>query len=141
MTNLKELRTQAKTLNITGAWDMNKAKLEKAIKTLQMKPKTNAAGNQPWQKKLYYVDAKFHANLENAVVISKAPKQVRDMLTSMLESNTTNVNSARDGTAICNRAKEHGLTSKIPSPNLFAYYRKAMENLGLVFAGYASKEA
>lgn len=137
MANLKELRAQAKELNITGAWDMNKAKLEKAISKLNMKPKTNAAGNQPWKRKLYYIDTamvKVHAD-----ALIKAPRQVREIIDAMVKSEYTDADNTRDGTSIVDRAKELGLQSKIASANLFAYYRKKMENLGLVFAGYATE--
>lgn len=120
MSTVKELRATAKELGITGVWDMNKSQLEAAIKTLQLKPKLNPAGNVPWAKKFYFIQP----DAVNEDDLAKAPRQVRQIVRTMLAENITDESTAMQGGPIVDKAREHGLESNIRSAALFAYYVK-----------------
>jgi Iap family predicted aminopeptidase len=99
----------------------------------------NLSGNAPFNRKYYYLNPTV-ANRANWTVdyveaFSSAPKQVRAMMNYMAEGQITSANTSQIGKHICDGAKESGLlTSKIDSDKLFAYYRRAMEALGLIHA-------
>jgi Iap family predicted aminopeptidase len=105
----------------------------------------NLSGNQPFNRKYYYLNPAV-ANRANWTVdyveaFSSAPKQVRAMMNYMAEGQITSANTSQIGKHICDGAKESGLlVSKIDSDKLFAYYRRAMEALGLIHATEMSKD-
>lgn len=91
--------------------------------------------NVPWQRKYYYLDMVKYAETEE--IRRKKASQIQLMLKYMAENELTEENKAKQGDAICSGAIEKGyVKTKINPPVLFAYYRKDMEQLGLVFAGY-----
>lgn len=91
--------------------------------------------NLPWRRKYYYLDPIRYVETESER--KQVASQIQLMLKYMAEKGLTNVESARQGSTICAGAIETGyVRTKIDPPVLFAYYRKDMERLGLVFAGY-----
>lgn len=105
----------------------------------------NLSGNQPFKRKYYYLSAvaadQSTWTVDYATAFNAAPKQVRDILTFMAREGITEFSKAKTGPTIGDLAKASGiLVSKINSDALFAYYRRAMEVLGLIHAGTFSDE-
>lgn len=96
----------------------------------------NLSGNQPFRRKFYYLDPKY-ADLDNvsddyAEALAASPNQVKLILKFMRETEITSSDNAQQGGTIVEDAKKaRYLQTKIPSANLFAYYRKVMEALGV----------
>lgn len=95
----------------------------------------NLSGNVPYARKYYYL------NNDVAEVIlearKKAPNQVRLMFKYMTTAGITSEKKAATGPDIAGGAINTGmLVTKLDPAVLFAYYRRAMETLGLVFAFY-----
>lgn len=91
--------------------------------------------NVPWRRKYYFLDEAKYAETEE--VRKTKASQIQLMLKYMAENGLTDVDHANQGDAICSGAIAKGyVKTKINPPVLFAYYRKDMEQLGLVFAGY-----
>lgn len=119
--------------DVAGAGDDDSlaAEVEKEIKTGKRLVKNT---NLPWKRKFYYLDQlTYEIRMEE---VRKAPTQVQLILKSMLEEGTVDEESSEMGVTICSAAIANGLKTKIEPHVLFAYYRKDMEELGLVFAGY-----
>lgn len=98
----------------------------------------NLSGNVPFSYKYYFlkpelaVEAKWTEAYKLA--FNAAPTQVKLILKSMAKYNV-GIENADIGESIVNTAKERNLlTSKIDSDKLFAYYRRALEVLGVVHA-------
>lgn len=96
----------------------------------------NLSGNQPFRRKFYYLDATYsdldNVSEEYAEALAAAPNQVKLILKFMRETEITNSDTAKQGGTIVEEAKKaRYLQTKIPSANLFAYYRKVMEALGV----------
>lgn len=96
----------------------------------------NLSGNVPFRRKFYYLSPEF-ADLENVPesyteALSAAPNQVKLILRYMREFDVTNPDNAMQGKPIVDEAKARSyIQSKIPSANLFAYYRRVLEALGV----------
>lgn len=106
----------------------------------------NLSGNVPFREKYYYLDSKVSAEKdwtpEYKELEAKAPMQVRLILKSMRKAKTTRFDSAKRGGMIVQRAIDDGLlATKIPAENLFAYYRRVLESLGVIHAvGFDGEE-
>lgn len=146
-----DLLARAKALNIVGRHDMTKEDLEIAVRQREMikantesvkEEKTVAKGkkyvkntNLPWKRKYYYLDVRAY-ELKGPSV-AQAPNQVQLLLKSMVAAGFTSPENSAMGTTIASTAiAAGGLKTKIEPHVLFAYYRKDMERLGLIFAGY-----
>lgn len=92
----------------------------------------NLSGNAPWRRKFYYLNPVAYANAKGKV--DKAPGQVRIILRTMMEHGITSNGEAEQGVTVVDIAKDDGMRTSIGSANLFAYYRRTMEDLGLVHA-------
>jgi len=136
----KELLARAKDLGISGRHNLNKDELETAVRQREMIAKTKPQRrlvkntNVPWRRKFYFIDVDRYEEMQEHV--KKSPTQVQLILKSMLVEGTASPDTAEQGLTICSSAIKNGLRTKIEPHVLFAYYRKEMENLGLVFAGY-----
>lgn len=151
MATKTELLTTAKTLNIAGRHDMDKAALEVAIQTevdrltaiavaevntpkthtsAPRRVRTGNSGNLPYQPKQY---ALSEMNLEGAC------KQIRGIFAFMQRHALLEINGrSLSGPAIANGAVEEGyLATKSDPAVIFAYYAREMERRGMVFVGYA----
>lgn len=100
----------------------------------------NLSGNVPYARKYYYL------NNDVADVIlearKKAPNQVRLMFKYMTTAGIIKEAKAGTGPDIALGAIQSGmLVTKLEPAVLFAYYRRAMETLGLVFAFYGTRES
>lgn len=95
--------------------------------------------NVPWRRKFYFVDEKVYAETEE--LRKTKASQIQLMLKSMVETKKISAETSAMGDKICSDAIAGGLKTKISPPVLFAYYRKDMEQLGLVFAGYNMTQA
>jgi hypothetical protein len=104
----------------------------------------NLSSNKPFKRKYYYLATFVAAHVRKiaAGVAHKespyddayyaAPKQLRGLLTYMADHCADPANPQL-GTEIGERAKGMGyVESKIPGDRLFAYYRKALEVLGVI---------
>jgi hypothetical protein len=132
-----ELATLAKTFGIKGWNKMKTADLAKAVNLAQNPRKgRNPSGNTPWRPKLYFVPE----NITEATDFAKLPNQVQLMLKSAVNHGFVDADNSANGTAIASAAIKDGMRTKIDPAALFAYYRKRMETVGLVFAGYATKQ-
>ena len=140
-----DLLARAKSLNIVGRHDMTKEDLETAVRQREMieaqketKPtklvkKTNL--NLPWQRKYYYLSVRVYEL--KADLVKKQPAQVQLILKAMVEAGMVDEENAAMGVDIASEAiRNGGLKTKIEPHVLFAYYRAAMERVGLIFAGY-----
>jgi hypothetical protein len=150
MATKNELLATAKTLNIAGRHDMDKATLEVAIQTEidrltaiavaeVNKPKTRTSaprrirtgnsGNLPYQPKQY---ALREIHLEGAC------KQIRGIFSFMQAHDLLEINGrSLSGPTIAQGAVDEGyLTTKSDPAVIFAYYAREMERRGLVFVGY-----
>lgn len=99
----------------------------------KVKAWVNKSGNVPWRKKPYMIDEYIFAAAVEAGDVAKAPNQVQLILRGMIEMGFTDPARARIGKDIIDALKQAGkLNTTIPSASLFAYYRRAMEELGVV---------
>lgn len=97
----------------------------------------NLAGHKPYMFKNYYLDAKFTETPEWLAALSSTPKQVQGIIRAMLALNLTSSTRATIGEVIAREAIARGyVVSKIKPDILFAYYRRTMEKLGLIFSHY-----
>ena len=126
-----ELVAQAKQLGIKGWNKMKTEALADVVKKASRKP--NKSGNTPWRRKFYFVPSTVTEHEE----FSKAPNQVQLMLKAAIAAGLTSAETAAQGATIAQTAIDQGMATKIDPAVLFAYYRKKMEVLGLVFAGHA----
>jgi hypothetical protein len=97
----------------------------------------NLSGNQPFRGKFYYLNPKFANEAEwdadYKLAESAAPMQVRLILKYMRQAKITSPEASKQGAEIAGGAiNARVLTTVIPPANLFAYYRKTMETLGLI---------
>lgn len=100
------------------------------------------SGNIPWRRKYYHLDqAKYDAVVADKSVGHLAP-QAQLTLRWMSMNGVTEPGAALDGPTIQARAVASGMVRTVikPAP-LFAYYRRAMEQYGLVFTGYDVTDA
>lgn len=99
----------------------------------KVKAWVNKSGNIPWRKKHYMVDEHIFAAAVEAGDVAKAPNQVQLILRGMIEMEFTDPARSRIGKDIIDALKQAGkLNTTIPSASLFAYYRRVMEELGVV---------
>lgn len=99
----------------------------------KVKAWVNKSGNIPWRKKPYMIDEETFTDRVATGEVSKAPNQVQLILRGMIEMGFTSPDRARIGKDIIDALKQAGkLNTTIPSASLFAYYRRAMEELGVV---------
>lgn len=155
----KELLAMATAADIKGRHDMTKSELEEALKSLPLgepagepvdetasdepatetadpapKLRYNKAGNVPYKNKHYYLNLEMHNDIDDEV-LAKLPNQVRLIARAMKMLGITSPEDARIGREIVDAAKEKGMIeTKIPSANLFAYYRRTLETIGVVHA-------
>lgn len=102
----------------------------------------NKSGNVPWRRKHYALDVEVYAQAQAAGTIDQAPNQVRLILKGMAELNLTSPGRSRIGKDIIDALKQESkLNTTIPSASLFAYYRRAMEELGVVHVKNPDVEA
>lgn len=99
----------------------------------------NLSGNAPFRKKFYFLSEEFSdleaASEEYRDAVAAAPNQVKLILRYMREFDVTSAEEAMQGGHIVEDAKNRSyIQSKIPSPNLFAYYRRVLEALGVTQA-------
>lgn len=157
----KELLEIAADRDIRGRHDMTKAELidvlagneisvEVVLETKKRKPSMNLrdedgnvirrgrnlSGNVPYKAKFYYLDEKLADpeawTAEYREAFDVAPNQVQLIIRWMAEAGITSADESLQGKQIVQTAKEYGkLASKIPSANLFAYYRRLLETLGV----------
>ena len=89
---------------------------------------TNLSGNSPFQPKFYGLGVK-RLNEES---VKAAPGQVQLILKYMVEHGVT-TEDPQQGAEIVAHAKALGyIKSKIPDANLFAYYARLLQALGVV---------
>lgn len=136
-----ELLAIAKNLGIKGRHDLGMEELRAAIvqrqEINQAKPAKRLVKNTniPWRRKYYYLDLDAYAECKEE--LNKVASQVQLMLKYMYDANMTSSDDAEQGITIAGAAINNGyVKSKIEPHVLFAYYRKTMEQYGLVFAGY-----
>ena len=90
----------------------------------------NLSGNAPFKPKFYFLD--LQAADDAAELAKTAPNQVKLIMKFMAEKGIVNPEEAAQGGFIVETAKKQGfLQSNIPSENLFAYYRRVLEKLGV----------
>lgn len=94
----------------------------------------NASGNRPWSKKLYAIGTAY-ATPEGQAKVKTMAGQVQGILRYV----ATQERPARGG-ELCRGAIDGGfVVTRIAPDVLFAYYRKAMEDAGLLkFVGYTA---
>ena len=102
----------------------------------------NLSGNVPFKRKYYFINSAL-ANkdwtADYTAAFNAAPKQVQGIISAMFQHYCGPKNIGT-GTQIVNKAKEHDfVVSKIDSDKLFAYYRRALETLGVIYAGSFTK--
>lgn len=125
--SLKELKRRRPSAN------------ERNDKGLVVREGKNLSGNTPFRKKFYYLNPEY-ADLDNVSetyeqALEAAPNQVKLILRYMREFNITDPDQAMQGKPIVDEAKTRSyIQSKIPSANLFAYYRRVLEALGVTEA-------
>lgn len=150
----KELLVAAKTLNIIGRHDMTKEALQAAVEAATPAKKVkksrkrstaerdangnviregrNLSGNIPFSKKYYFLNMETIDTKENQLRVESAPNQVKLIVRWMLENDVTEPENAMRGIHIVDGAKDDNvLVSKIGSAELFAYYRRVLETVGL----------
>lgn len=95
------------------------------------------SGNVPWRRKFYHLDRKkFEQVVKDKSITNLAP-QARMTLKWMYENDVTVADNALDGPTIqASAIKAKYLRTRIKPAPLFAYYRKKMEDYGLIFTGY-----
>lgn len=96
----------------------------------------NLSRNAPFRRKFYYLDPAvadertWTEGYKQAV--EAAPNQVKLILKFMRTYHITDVDTSEQGVTIVSLAMEAGMiSSKIPPANLFAYYRRLLEALGV----------
>lgn len=99
----------------------------------------NLSGNVPFREKFYYLDPKFASEDKWSAAYREAeaaaPMQVRLILKHMRMARLTREDAAQTGSQIADGAIKRGvLKTKIPAANLFAYYRRVLETLGVIHA-------
>jgi hypothetical protein len=105
----------------------------------------NLSGNQPFAYKYYYLNPSLKDETQwtdgYREAFAAAPNQVKLILKAMARFYTSDRTPAL-GAQIVNKAKESGmLVSTIDSDRLFAYYRRALETLGVIHAvGWGSED-
>tara|TARA_R110000787_G_scaffold196152_2_gene307410 strand:- start:4660 stop:5127 length:468 start_codon:yes stop_codon:yes gene_type:complete len=141
MSTLKELLTQAKTLQIKGRTTMDKAHLIKVIAQYELatprsdtggQPKhvfkragQNLSGNSPFVRKIYSLGRRVAA-----VNLDAQPKQVRQILTFMADSKI----KATGGDIIKAAVTAGVLKTKIKDHReLFGFYAKRLQAAGVSF--------
>lgn len=109
---------------------------ERDDKGMVIREGKNLSGNAPFRRKFYYLEA-IYADLDKvsetyADALAAAPNQVKLILRYMREFEVTEAEVAKQGGEIVEEAKKRSyIQSKIPSANLFAYYRRVLEALGV----------
>jgi len=105
----------------------------------------NLSGNQPFKHKFYYLNkavgnpATWTDGYKEA--FNAAPKQVRGLLEYLASAKIFSPRDAMIGSDIAGYAKNLGFVkSKIEDDQLFAYYRRALEVLGVIHAVGVSDE-
>ena len=92
-----------------------------------------SSGNVPYKHKYYYLDVETYRSLADEV--AKAPNQVQLILKTMLQCEFVGYDNAEIGKTIVDAGKKAGiLRTTIGSAQLFAYYRRRLEQLGVVHA-------
>lgn len=92
-----------------------------------------SSGNVPYKHKYYYLDVETYRSLADEV--AKAPNQVQLILKTMLQCEFVGYDNAAIGKTIVDAGKKAGiLRTTIVSAQLFAYYRRRLEQLGVVHA-------
>lgn len=99
----------------------------------------NLSGNVPFREKFYYLDPKVASEEkwtpEYREAEAAAPMQVRLILKHMRMSRITREDASQTGRNIADGAIRRGvLKTKIAPANLFAYYRRVLETLGVIHA-------
>lgn len=99
----------------------------------------NLSGNQPFKHKFYYLNksvgnpALWTDGYKEA--FNAAPKQVRGLLEYLASAKIFSPRESMIGSDIAGYAKAlKFVTSKIEDDQLFAYYRRALEVLGIIHA-------
>lgn len=106
----------------------------------------NLSGNTPFQPKYYYLDKRYASEDKWPAAYREAeaaaPMQVRLILKHMRMARLTVENAAQTGGEIVSGATaKKVLKTKIPPENLFAYYRRVLETLGVIHAeGFDGEE-
>lgn len=96
----------------------------------------NLSMNVPFRRKFYFLDPAY-ADEKNwsdgyRQAVEAAPNQVKLILKFMRTYHITDVDTSEQGVTIVSLAIEAGMIStKIPPANLFAYYRRILEALGV----------
>ena len=92
----------------------------------------NLSGNLPFSRKFYYLDMKFADGPYYHEAYKALPKQAKGLINYLVDANVTNASKSMIGNDIANQAKAAGFVkSKIESAVLFAYYRRALNLLGV----------
>jgi len=95
----------------------------------------NKSGNVPWRKKFYSLDRKKYEESVKDKSIGILPPQGQSTLMWMYDR--MKEGEMGTGSMIQSRSIEEGyVRSKIDPPVLFAYYRKKMEEFGLIHVEY-----
>lgn len=85
------------------------------------------SGNQPFAHKFYFLSA-----MPDATTLAAAPPQAQLIVKAMSRFGITCGDSAMIGEEIVDTAKRGGMATKSGSAELFAYYRRLLEKLGVV---------
>lgn len=107
--------------------------LQDALPVRKSKKGQNLSGNVPFKVKPYFLDLRVYDPESDEH--KKAPNQVRLILKTMADKGITSPADALRGETIVKLAKKGLLRSEIPSASLFAYYRRKLEQLGVVYVG------
>lgn len=128
------LVARAKELGIKGWNKMKTDVLADTVAKIDRKAsrKGNRSGNVPWRNKFYFVPE----TVVEHEGFAKAPNQVKLMLKAAIAAGIVDKEHSVRGIDIAQAAINDGMATKIEPAILFAYYRRRMEQLGLVFAGY-----
>lgn len=92
----------------------------------------NLSGNTPYRRKYYYLPAEF-ATLQGEYkeAVEAAPMQVQLILKAMRELSIDEDNAMIGGDIVGMAINKGFLKTKIAPENLFAYYRRLLEALGV----------
>lgn len=91
----------------------------------------NLSGNSPFRHKFYYLASPAQTE-EYKAAVAAAPMQVQLLLKYMVAGKVTKETKARTGGEIAGNAISQGfLKTRIAPENLFAYYRRLLEALGV----------
>ena len=92
----------------------------------------NLSGNIPYLVKRYFIDPEVVNSTDWELAMKSCPKQVRAIVQTMVELDVDSEMNAKRGGDIVSTAKFHGfLTTKIGDRELFAYYRRVLETVGV----------